>query len=358
MIDTHCHLLDTNCIPESYFRRFLIDRHQVKSVSNIAKSVIPWSKNDYFSQVAALLKIANLPMNEKFERLRSYYPDDTLFVPLMIDYEFGMKGKMATSYEEQIRWFVKLKDQNPDTVFPFLGVDPRRDNVFNLVKKYVGKNKPFQGIKIYPGNGFLPSHPDLMDVFEYCESRRIPVTTHCADEGMGSDDKKTHVRGHHIHRQDTDTFSRTVQFRDSARLFEYFCDPVQWLPVLDRFPKLVLDLAHFGGLRHFGYYQKGRMGNWTDKIINMMMKYENVYTDISYIISRKSVFPTIKKLLRSPFRHKILFGTDYYIVLYKGYFNHILNSCFVEFSKSEFSLIADINPRRFLFAEKKTGPRR
>ena len=42
----------------------------------------------------------------------------------------------------------------------------------------------FKDIKIYPPLGYLPTHPNFCEIFEYCSRHNIPITLHCPEGGM------------------------------------------------------------------------------------------------------------------------------------------------------------------------------
>lgn len=51
----------------------------------------------------------------------------------------------------------------------------------NFYKVFSEKSEhKFFGVKIYPSLGYLPSNPQLMEIFGLCEKKRIPVTAHCS----------------------------------------------------------------------------------------------------------------------------------------------------------------------------------
>lgn len=142
---------------------------------------------------------------------------------LMMDMERGISGGVAKDFYSQLIELSHLRQQlldreeerrqigkkhRPRFVLPFLGLDPRNQNLFedflavfsaidkrnNFSNTNIPKDiLPFFGVKIYPSLGYLPSDPKLMEIFEICEAMNIPVTTHC---GSGTTrDSKDKVRG-------------------------------------------------------------------------------------------------------------------------------------------------------------------
>jgi len=91
--------------------------------------------------------------------------------------------------------------------------------------------------------------------------------------------------------------------------------------------------------------------DWYSIISSMMIQYENVYADISYIIHDQEIFPLLKESLKpihGKLRDRILYGTDFYVVR-----NHDSDKgIYVEsrgfMTDDEFDLIARTNTRAFL----------
>lgn len=192
----------------------------------------------------------------------------------------------------------------------------------------------FAGIKIYPPLGFNPwpvnDEIELQKVcylYNYCQEKSIPITTHCSKGGFRVVGKET---------------------------TEEYNSPVTWKKVLDEYPELKLNFAHFGG--------KLSAGKWQKKIVELILndKYPNVYVDISYVSfndkSYKSLEKTINKLCKSEeengkVKSKILFGTDFSVNLfeinsYQDYIKFFANTD--KFTKNKNSFCCK-NPQEFLF---------
>ncbi|MEQ8197817.1 MAG: hypothetical protein ABRQ27_07415, partial [Clostridiaceae bacterium] len=102
--------------------------------------------------------------------------------------------ELSPGYKKHMEDLEELCKKYPDRIFPFLAVDPRRKGIMDLIEKKVGDGSGmFKGIKIYTPLGYLPTHPDLKPVFEYCSKHDIPVTTHCSKGGMPNFRKKNYV---------------------------------------------------------------------------------------------------------------------------------------------------------------------
>lgn len=91
--------------------------------------------------------------------------------------------------------------------------------------------------------------------------------------------------------------------------------------------------------------------DWYSIVTSMMLQYENIYGDISYIIHSEKIFPLLKSSLHKKhgqLRERILFGTDFYVVRNHKSERRMLADTMGSLSKEEFDLIARENPKTFL----------
>jgi len=227
-----------------------------------------------------------------------------------------------------------LQQKYPKAVFPFLAVDPRRPNITQLVtngkvissgKKIISKDGPFYGIKIYPPLGYFPNDPRLDDIYAYCQLKDIPITAHCQPVSFVNP---------------LDPIPNPSQ---------YFAHPNNWKSVLQKFPSLRLNLAHFGGVDSVIAYANdptSSNGEWTKVIIDLLT-YKNVYTDIA-AFADPGIAPSLIKILKIPIvQEKLLFGTDYVINMLHGNLHGRIETYFNNLSTLPPRLFID-NPLKFL----------
>jgi Amidohydrolase len=159
----------------------------------------------------------------------------------------------------------------------------------------------FVGIKVYPPLGFNP-WPEELDgytdddemekelekvhyLYSFCIRHNIPLTAHCNAGGFLVDKK-----------------------------YSNFASPAKWAKVLAQteYKQLRLNLAHFGGAER---------DDWRDMIADLVLQYENVYTDISYQGVDQKIYAKLKLFLdskgtdRKRLLEKIIFGSDFMINL-------------------------------------------
>ena len=96
--------------------------------------------------------------------------------------------------------------------------------------------------------------------------------------------------------------------------------------------------------------QLWRYTDWYSIICSMMLQYDNVYADISYILHNDAgIFPLLKQTLHNPgLREKVLYGTDFFVVRNHKSDKQMLADMLGGLSEGEFDQIARCNPVKFL----------
>jgi hypothetical protein len=216
----------------------------------------------------------------------------------------------------------------------------------------------FCGFKMYPPLGFQPLDPNLPHLWSYgsskdecffgrCELENIPILSHCSPGGMS-----THELGFYmdffnnrspekvISSPNTVTMSdippssatpdATVADETPVKksidtenwFYENIVHPRNWRKVLEKFTKLKVCLAHFGGDL---WKTKGPKNDWVQEIINLITekdgdgayRFPNVYTDIAcWDITAPRVGSALQNiLLNTPeLKKRLLFGSDWHMI--------------------------------------------
>ena len=286
------------------------------------------------------------------------------------------------TFSRQIDALQKLKKRFPDEIFPFIGIDPRREredgeNILSIVKKNIGKDKTFTGVKLYSSLGFSPTDPILFDhpgLYSWCEKNKIPITIHFSNSGFASPAQKIKIFGdiyyplsgeavpaEDIYPDGIVTFNNSlfsINPREAVneRLL-VLNHPKLWEKVLNKYPELTINFAHLGGFNQIPDYIKNKnAGFWTDWVLRIISEYKNVYTDLSGFADNQEkndfnlsdFYLKIYCLLPESVKNKILYGSDYYILTLKEpdlskYFND-----FQSVFGKEINRIAGKNPEKFL----------
>jgi len=311
-----------------------------------------------------------------FNFLKKNYPAGARFVVLSMDMEYMEAGKPKISYLDQIDELVRIKAKKED-MLPFIFADPRRiaetsdkqgkGNYINLMMSLLSR-KIFNGIKIYPALGYYPFDKDLIPLYEFAREYDIPIMTHCIRGTVFYRGKKKEEWSQHpiLQYNSKEGDYKYIPFPQKKN-YEFttnFTHPLNYHCLLNKellsrylgvekdLSGLKICLGHFGGEDEWTRYSQDAWNNynnniapiekslyllrkntldhastrtiwwnasWLSVIYDLMVVYENVYADVSFILHNRELYPTLKYILQDEkVRHKILFGTDYYVVAQKG----------------------------------------
>jgi len=200
--------------------------------------------------------------------------------------------------------------------YPFLAVDPRRPGMVAEVckGKLVSKNGPFYGIKIYPRLGYHPECAELQPLYAFCNTNSLPITTHCGKIGFPIWHTSSEDWGH----------------------------PQQFWGILQRFPNLRLNFAHFGLLRD----------NWDPAVFETMQKFANAYSDLACCTEKARLdFFHSQYYSHHEVRERTMFGTDFDVMFFtdlavpmEKYYENFTKA----FTAQELTILCSAVPQRFL----------
>jgi predicted TIM-barrel fold metal-dependent hydrolase len=264
----------------------------------------------------------------------------------------SIKGKCKFSVRGQASVTNDMCNKFPGRLLPFVCMNPRNPDMKSLFAETLMVDSNFWGVKTYPNLGYLPSNPQLMEIFEYCESHRIPIVTHCSSGAVHTTDKhltdipRTEiVDGKYVTKKESKWFFKGNDYAN------YFSNPKNWEVVLTKYPNLVINFGHFGGFEQWKDYIAGKDNTWVSRIINYMHRFPNVYADISYTLHDRNVVSKIKDLIahNELIRSRVLFGTDFYMVTMEGRMRSIITDFYTIMGPDLMDIISKQNPRKFLF---------
>jgi predicted TIM-barrel fold metal-dependent hydrolase len=353
-INVHCHLLNFKFIPDAFFRtrtfflrEWLLRQKTTRWFARILFFFVPGKKHDRYHESLAMMDKDIDAVTERFvaEMAKA---EIVLATPLMMDLELAsFRVKPEAPYRYQVVLISEIAARHPGEIMPFIMFDPRRKGASELIKKAL-EEMGFLGVKVYPPLGHHPDplsflneaevNHELAEIYEYCEKESIPVTTHCSAGGAYSGD--------------------LMRCRELAQEFAH---PSSWRIVLEKYPKLHLNLAHFGGNEDFMRIDDPE--SWSAKILELMKKYDNVYADISYHEpalleeSAGTYFKILEKLMNTNrVKDRIIFGTDWPMTRHTWTEEDYVGA-FKGFPPKMLQKIAFENPLNFLFPDGKLPPR-
>lgn len=349
--NTHIHIFKDVDIPEKFLPlklvRVLATKTGFAVIGRILNFINPFSSNDLFNRYVKFVRIGRLGSQKKiFEECCQYYPENTHFFVLTMDMAYMGAGKVPRKYTEQINELAILTSENPQ-IIPFLHVDPRRENIFELLKTCVTQHQ-FRGVKIYPPLGYFPYDERLYPIYRFCEENNLPIIAHCSPYNP------VRFKGSKEELYKLLSKSKTpinVKGKSRKELCSLFTHPMNWEVVMNDFPKLRICLAHFGSEYYWTQFldNPNAHGNWMVLIKEMMAKHKNLYSDISFTLNNKEFFPLLKVLLSDhKIREQILFGSDYYMVQTKVEERRFGIELRAFIGEENFRTIAKANPHAFL----------
>jgi predicted TIM-barrel fold metal-dependent hydrolase len=224
--------------------------------------------------------------------------------------------------DEMERRFLAMAEEGPSSAAP------RASRNYGL----------FAGIKLYPPLGFdpWPADPEEREkvefLYAFAESKGIPITTHCDDQGY-----------------------RIVSLEEAL----LYTAPARYRPALKKYPNLTLNFAHMGK-RHIRTIGGKEQADWRDDILAFIKEYPNVYTDFSFTAGESSFYGDLSALLRRLEPHeaekvsrRIMYGSDFMVNLFKvrSYRDYLESFSQGVLDAGLKMLFCTENPRRFLFGE-------
>lgn len=318
----HIHVFTSDSIPDNFvpYIGWLVKYKYVRApLRFLLRLVNPFSGRDKAHRMARFLNISyKETQREIFEIIQTYYPSNTRYIVLPMDMQFMGAGNIQKSWLEQHMELVKLTEEFPDRIIPFIAVDPNREGLLDSVKQLVEEHN-FRGIKIYPPLGFYPFDERLNPVYSYAQANNIPVMAHCSRGGIYARKKISEEMRKHPQTGKLNTAKDKDVFSDC------YADPDNYKSVLTKFPELRICLAHFGGTKDWDTFlyphlikEENNGVSWFSKILDMIRSgdYPNLYTDVSYtILEDEHYMHVLKVILSNPaVLKKTLFGSDFYMV--------------------------------------------
>jgi len=348
----HTHLFTIYNVPHKFLPlqlvRYLIRYKFGKSLALFLNNINPFSRRDVFDRYANfLLQGDEITQEDIFQDLQSYYPEGSRFVVLAMDMDFMKAGKAVKPYLAQLEELAELKAKFPDLIFPFVAIDPRRENLLDLIKKYI-EEKHFSGLKMYPPLGFFPCDNRLNEVFAYASKHQLPIMTHCTRGGVFYQGKIS--KEARIHPKT----GRKLPKKANKFFTDYYSEVENYGYILEEFPNLKICLAHFGGLSEWEKFRDApdsatQESSWFYQIQALIRKYPNVYTDISYTAVFEELLPLLLNLFEdSDLRQKILFGSDFYMANIETSEDFFSQKIPQLLGQEIFQQIAETNPKKYL----------
>lgn len=216
---------------------------------------------DFIRQASGAKADTTIDISVRYEDYRATAPDDTRTIV------FGGKAKLSGVWVDDA-YVADYVAKDPDRLLGFLCVDPTQPGWQDELR-HGHEALGLRGVKLLPMYaGFRVCDPELEPLWEYCESRGLPVLMHTGT---------TFVRQAPL----DCTFPRLIE------------------PVALKHPGIKFILAHLGH-------------PWEGECVVTIRKHPNVYADISALHYRPfQLYQSLMLVQEYGVWDKVLFGTDF-----------------------------------------------
>jgi predicted TIM-barrel fold metal-dependent hydrolase len=283
----------------------------------------------YF-QWAAILTDYRINIASRYRKL--YDPQNeriVLATPALIDFNFWLNDNSSSPLSEQIELMGLLSIRSAFPMHGFAPFDPLREvrrppgetSSLQIVKQAI-RHHGFLGVKLYSPMGFRPSQnaelgfpfpapaagkdfgkrlDDALDgLYAWCEKEQVPILAH------------------------------TTESQSAGPDFAARAEPKFWLSVLEKYPRLRLNLAHFGNFSQaFTGSEAGDPAanyprTWEHEIGAIVKdgRFRSVFADISYFYwvldgsGETQKIAAAKRMFAKYFEadakvERLMFGTDW-----------------------------------------------
>lgn len=188
---------------------------------------------------------------------------------------------------------LELTKNQKDKLYPFIAIDPRRRGIIDDLQnhKFTQGDSRFYGVKLYPRLGYHPLCKPLEKVYAYCEKNDIPITVHCSIGGFPGNDWRNWD----------------------------WSDPKLYESVLNTYPNLRMNFAHFGNSDNIDEKKA-----WRKTIISYMKPGNHIYTDLSCYTDPNALDDIPELLKNFPIlKERILYGTDFDVMFFTHLFTNM-----------------------------------
>lgn len=285
------------------------DRLELKGFIKRLRTIISILRKNSMSNVASEF-FKKYAINKVYNTL---YDDqkEVIAIGLGMDLNQGWNQRIEKTFMQQANELAALGNTYP--VLPFLPLDPRRKDLFELfLEAFSGDQPAYFGVKCYPALGYLPSDSRLDPIFRICAEKQIPVMTHCGGNIISTFDNPVELNRKGI--------MEWLDISPRAARARFLNEPREWIPVLIEHPELRLCLGHFGSTSVWENVFNEPQPR-IETILFMMQQYPHVYADFSFNIESESATDNLFRVLNEDsergrlFRERTMFGTDYWVIL-------------------------------------------
>ncbi len=260
-----------------------------------------------------------------------YDPQHTrliLMAPAIVDYNYWLQDQSPSPLKDQVELLSALSLRQPQPMHGFVAFDPLREirstpdrpSALAIVQEAVTK-RGFLGVKLYSPIGFKPTGNAAQDV-------TFPAYASQSEPGFGGAlDRALDALYAWCEANEVPILAHTLNSQSAGPGYAERAEPKFWEKVLTKYPKLRLNLAHFGNfMQAFAQSDASKAfeKTWEHEIAAYIEggRFPNVYADISYFwwvldgSASKDRIAVVKELFAKYFEtdphcEHLMFGTDW-----------------------------------------------
>lgn len=301
MINIHGHIFDFRFVPSHFITLsnwMLKKPKRLNAIAWLLKNTLPIYNKGKLDKYARFLETIGKSQESILLEWKSKYPGNTMFCPLTIDMEKMGRGQLIEPYLMQVAEVIEIAKKNT-LVRPFIMIDPRSDNLEDLMRIIKDNHLYLSGIKLYPLIGYYPTDERLSPFFSLCKKFNLSVISHCSPKNA------VYYSGKDIDDLLDSTHPSYYKARGNKKKAGNFAHPSHIITLAKKYPDINFCLAHFGGTLQ-----------WREIIIDAVAELSNIYTDISFTFDKNNEQKTLYKLIseHNSLQDKVLFGDDSYMI--------------------------------------------
>ncbi len=317
--------------PEDYARSLAASIYREEPQARIATAEVKSVTRSYqyhspmvqMIRWAGLLTRSRLDILDELVRLYGGEGGIKVFSPSLVDFTYWLRtNENVSDLLSQIEVMGALsKNYDKALVLPFVPFCPLRaeleggDPLRNV--KHAILSRGFCGVKLYPPMGFKPRGNDLTHYPWAKGSPTVPA---------GAIDAQLNNLYDWCARNDVPIKAHANNSIDAGPNTGLFASPEGWRAVLEEYPNLRLNLAHFGGFSESGPVKESLATgkDWEETLADMVEDFPNLYFDLSYwmeVVSPRfdgpdRVVNRVRNLMeRSPkMLDRMMYGSDWSMI--------------------------------------------
>lgn len=239
-----------------------------------------------------------------------------LFTPALVDYEYWLNDPPRTRFPSQYELMSRISRLVAPRMHPLAAFDPWRESLapggddgsLAWVQRAVVE-WGFIGVKIYPPMGFAPLGNEELDFTAIGQSNS-------QEFGARLDDAMRSLFSWAVDMQ-VPIMAHASDSNENKEGYGERAGPKFWRQALNVFPKLTVNIAHFGG-----HGMLDQPNGWPAQFIKLMNDFDNVYADLGHfdqiLVDSESdgLLESLATLIKNNpiLKDRLMYGSDWSMI--------------------------------------------